>query len=81
MGSEIFRGREFFIELGLLVLALISFILLGHGPGFYLIIAGAVVIVADHARGRKKVNKVGGVIVAIGVVFSVLRLVIGRFGT
>lgn len=81
MESEIFRGREFFIELGLLVLAVISFILLGQGPGFYLIVAGTIVIVADHARGRKKVNKVGGVIVAIGVVFSVLKLVVGRFGT
>lgn len=80
MASEIFRGREFFIELGLLALAFTSFILLGQGPGFYLIVTGTIVIVADHARGRKKVNRVGGVIVAIGVFFSVLRLAVGRFG-
>lgn len=81
MASEIFRGREFFIELGLLVLAVISFILLGQGPGFYLIVIGTIVIVADHARGRKKINRVGGVIVAVGVFFSVLRLVVGQFGS
>ncbi|GAA0847908.1 hypothetical protein GCM10009113_25060 [Marinobacter szutsaonensis] len=78
--SEIFRGREFFVELGLLVLCFISFILFGPGPEFALIMVGSVVIVADHARGRKKTNKVGGGIVAVGVVLSVVKVIVQEFG-
>lgn len=55
--SEIFRGKQFFIEMGLLVLCFASFVLVGLGAEFGLISAGSIVVVADHARGRKKSTK------------------------